>query len=150
MIPAFRTFLGAAGALALDAGDGGTVQQVDGVAPYDTTVAIRFNTDGTVETGKQLNGGGISWTSAGRWHPETPGTPGNFDVRFTNFDGSGGGDWTTEASADDVWVAISTTRTYTMNSTSAESINFDCTFETRGEGAVQGSSDYTFSIVNTT
>lgn len=134
----------------LSGGNGGTVSQVDGAAPYDSTVGIRFNTDGTVETGTSLNGAGISWVSAGNWIDPVSEITGTEDVRFTNFNGAGGGDWTTEAAADDTWIGITTTRTWLMNSTVLETISFTCDFEVRDTGIDTGSSSYTFSITNTT
>jgi hypothetical protein len=136
----------------LSGGTGGTVSQVDGLSPYNSTVAIRFNTDGTVETGTSLNGAAISWSSAGNWIDPVANISGNEEVRFTNFNGAGGGDWTSEAAADDVWIGITTTRSWSMNSTVLETISFTCDFEVRdtGAGLDTGSSAYTFSITNTT
>jgi hypothetical protein len=132
----------------LSGGNGGSVIQGDGAAPYNTTVAIRFNTDGTVETGKSVNGAAITWSSAGNWIDPTSAITGTEDVRFTNFNGAGGGDWTIEAAADDTWIGITTTRTWQMNSTVLESISFDCDFEVRDTGLDTGSSSYTFTINN--
>lgn len=134
----------------LSGGDGGTVSETDAVSTYDTTVSIRFNTDGTVETGKSTDGAAITWSSAGTWINDTTRISGNEDVRFTNFNGAGGGDWTTEAAADDTWIAITTTRTWSMNSTVFETISFTCDFEVRdnGTGISTTASSYTFTINN--
>lgn len=137
--------------ITLDAGSGGTVSQLDFISGYDTTVGIRFLASGAVQTGKEVNGGGISWSSAGNWIDPTSAADGTYSVRFTNFNGSGGGDWTTEATIDNAWIAISSTRTYLMNSTIAETINFTCDFEVRktaGAPPATASDSYTFDIQN--
>jgi hypothetical protein len=139
--------------ITLGGGDGGTIEQADAVSTYDTTVAIRFNTDGTIETGLSEDGAAITWSSAGDWIDPNAGASADYDVRFTNFNGAGGGDWTAEAAADDAWIALVTaSRLWSMNSTVQESISFTADFEVRdGSGAppVTGSASYTFSITNT-
>ena len=134
----------------LSGGDGGSVNQGDGAAPYDTTVGIRFLTDGSVQTGKSVNGAAITWSDAGDWIDPLSLISGNEEVRFTNFNGAGGGDWTVEAAADDTWIGITTTRVWTMQSTVFESISFTCDFEVRDTtaGWETGSSSYTFTINN--
>ena len=149
---ALTLMLGSGDGITLSGGDGGTVLQVDAASPYNTTVGIRFNTDGTIETGKSLNGAAITWTAAGNWIDPTSAASNVYDVRFTNFNGAGGGDWTSEAAADDIWIDLVTAvRTWTMNSTVQETISFTADFEVRdGDGAppVTGTSSYTFSIQN--
>lgn len=136
--------------ITLNAGSG-NVSQTDPATAYDTTVGIRFNTDGTIETGKEKDNAGITWTGIGNWINPAAAASSDYDVRFTNFNGGGGGDWTTEAAADDTWIDLGAQRIYTMNSTSGGTISFTCDFEVRdGGGAppVTGSSSYTFSINN--
>ena len=138
----------------LGAGAGGTITQVDGSSPYNSTVGIRFNTDGTIQAGKSQNGAAMTWSSAGNWITPTSSASNVYDVRFTSFNGSGGGDWTTEAAIDDTWIAlVDSVRTWLMNSTSAEEISFTCAFEVRDGGGAPpatASTNYTFSIVNIT
>lgn len=137
----------------LGAGSGGNVTQLDGNSPYDSTVAIRFNVDGSIETGKSINGAAITWTYVGDWIDPTSGADNSYSVRFTNFNGTGGGDWTSEAAADNVWVAlVDAGRAWYMTSTIEETINFACDFEVRktaGAPPSTGSASYTFGITNT-
>lgn len=139
--------------LTLNGGTGGTVSQSDAVAPYDTTVGIRFNTDGTVETGVSQNGAAITWSPAGNWITPTSAASGDYDVRFTNMvHNVGASDWTTEAAADDTWIALSAQRTWLSNRTLFGPFNFTCDFEVRDGGGAPpdtGSSEYTFDIDNT-
>ncbi len=145
--------LGSGDGIVLSGGDGGTVAAVDPFSTYNSTVAIRFNTDGTIETGTAINGAALSWSGAGNWIEPTASASNVYDVRFTNFNGAGGGDWTSEAAADDAWIAlVDGVRTWSMNSTVQETISFTCDFEVRdGGGAppVTGTASYTFSIENT-
>ena len=138
----------------LGAGAGGTVSQTDDVSPYNTTVGIRFNTDGTIETGKSLNGAAVTWTNVGNWITPTSSATNDYDVRFTSFNGTGGGDWTTEAAIDDTWISlVDSVRTWLMVSTILADISFTCAFEVRDGGGAPpatASSNYTFSITNET
>ena len=146
-------FMMAGDATVLGAGPGGTISQLDPSSTYDTTVGIRFNTNGTIDTGKQLDGGGITWTSAGTWIDPTGNASNAHDVRFTSFvSGASSGDWTSEAAADDVWITlVDGVRTWIMNSTIAETRDFTCNFEVRdGDGAppTTATASYTFRIIN--
>lgn len=136
----------------LSGGAGGTVQQSDGASPYDTTVGIRFNTNGTVETVEVLNGGAFVWTAAGNWIDPAASADGTYDVRFTNLVvNSGSGDWTTEAAVDDAWIALSAQRIWLMNSTTPIENDFDCDFEVRksaGPPPATGGTAWTFNINN--
>ena len=137
--------------IVLSGGNGGTVNQIDGVAPYDTQVGIRFNTDGTIETGKSVNGAAITWSGAGEWIDPTSFADSSYSVRFTNFNGAGGGDWTAESAADDVWIDLGTQRIWRMRSTVFETISFTADFEVRktaGAPPVTASSSYTFRVTN--
>lgn len=136
----------------LKAGDGGLVDVYDGSSTYDSTVGIRFNTDGTVDVGTSTEGAAISWVNHGNWITPNGDASNAYDVRFTSFNGTGGGDWTTEAAADDTWISlVDAVRTWTMNRTAVGAISFTCAFEVRDGGGsppATGSSDYTFSIDN--
>ncbi len=137
--------------IVLDAGNDGTVAEADDVSPYDTTVGIRFNTDGTVETGKSVDGAAITWSAAGEWIDPNAQADSTYSVRFTNFNGASGGDWTTEAAADDAWIGLGSQRVWLMNSTSFETISFTTDFEVRrtsGAPPATGSSSYTFQVLN--
>jgi len=138
--------------LTLDGGSGGTVSQTDPSSPYDTTVAIRFNIDGTVEAGVGLDGGGISWSPRGNWI--TGGVPDNsYSVRCTSVVVViGPGSWTTSPVADDSWISlVDAVRTWESNKSAAGERNFTCTFEVRktaGPPPATGASAYTFAIDN--
>lgn len=136
----------------LSGGNGGSVSRVDSSAPFNTSVLIRFNTDGSVETGTVINGGATAWSSAGDWIDPTAAISGNEEVRFTNLvQNIGSTDWTTEAAADDTWIGITTTRTWISNKTNSGSRDFDCDFEVRdtGAGLDTGTASYSFLILNT-
>ena len=135
----------------LSVGTGGFTAQLDPVAPYDTTVAIRFNADGTVETGKEINGGGISWTSSGVWIDDASKITGNEEVRVTNVNvTSGTGDFTLQTTADDVWGDISVGPSFESNKTDGGTRIFAADFEVRdtSTGDAAGPREYTFQIIN--
>jgi len=139
----------------LSGGDGGTVLAIDSSGgPYDTTVGIRFHTDGTVETGTSTGGAALSWTSAGTYINPPDIADGNQSVRYTNLLSSGGHDFTTQAAAEDAWVDNSVTRTWTWNETNTlgpPNNSFSCDFECRDDvgNLPTGNSPYTFTIENT-
>jgi len=136
-------------ATVLSGGSGGTVSQTDPASTYDTTVGIRFNTDGTVEKGVSLDGAAISWSSAGNWIDPVGEITGTEEVRFTNLViNLGPGDWTTEAAPDDTFIGITETRTWLSNKTAAGDRDFDCDFEVQDSGLDTGSSSYSFIIDN--
>lgn len=131
----------------LNAGPGGTKQKLDPNSPWNSSVSIRFKTDGTIEIDV-----GAGYVDVGDWITPVDRADNAYDVRFTNFNGAGGGDWTSEAAADNVWVDLGTTRTWTMASAVEESISFTCDFEVRDGGGAPpatDSSSYTFNIENT-
>lgn len=144
--------LGSASDIVLDAGNGGTVNQDDASGPYDTTVGIRFLANGTVQTGKSLDGAAITWTAAGVWITPQSEASSVYDVRFTNLSQSmGSTDWTTEAAADNIWIDIGATRTWLSNKTTAGIRQFSVDFEVRDGGGAPpatGISAYTFDMEN--
>jgi len=133
----------------LDAGDGGDVQRNDFSAPYDSTVAIRFNANGTVETGRALDGAAITWSDAGVWIIPSTEASSVYDVRFTNLTvNSGGSDWSTEAAADNIWINLGTARTWSNNRTGSGLFDFDCDFEVRdGGGAPPATASRTYGFI---
>lgn len=138
----------------LSGGSGGLVQQIDGASTYDSTVGIRFNTDGTVQTGKSLDGAAVSWSAAGNWIDPTSEADTSYSVRCTNISiTSGADDWSNPEAAEDAWVQLgSITRSWTNNETTVGTHSFTCDFEVRktaGAPPATGSSSYTFSISNT-
>lgn len=145
---------GNAGLPVLDAGDGTPASVTDVVAPYDSSVGIRFNTDGTVEIGEETNGGGINWQAAGVWITPQALASAVYDVRFTNLVQNGGaGGFDIEAAAEGVWIDLGAQRVYTLNRTVVTVQNFDCDFEVRDGGGAPpatGTRAYNFNIENTT
>lgn len=133
--------------IVLSGGDGGIVTAIDGSSPYDSSVAIRFNTDGTVDTGSGIDGA-LSFSAAGVWIDPTSEASGNYSVRYTNRVGTS--DFTTKAANEDIWTALSGARQWTMNHTTDGTFDFDCDFEVRDDvGSVDtGSSAWTFNISN--
>lgn len=136
----------------LSGGNGGTVNQGDGAGtPWDTIVGIRFNIDGSVETGTRKRGAAITWSAAGDWIDPTSAITGNEEVRFTNLvQNIDSTDWTVEAAIDDTWIGITTTRTWTSQKTNSGQRDFDCDFEVRDTGAGLGptGSSYSFTMNN--
>lgn len=132
----------------LDAGDGGTVAAVDPSSPYDTTVGIRFNTDGSVEVRTTTNGA-TTWTAHGSWIDPESAASGNYSVRYTNRVGTE--DFTTKAAAEDTFAAISAQRTWEWNETVTVDDNFTCDFQVRDDvgGLPTATESYTFDISNT-
>jgi len=136
----------------LSGGTGGTVSQSD-AAPYtNTLVAIRFNVDGTVETGKSRDGAATTWSAAGNWIDPTSEADSTYSVRFTNLVvNSGSGDWTTEAAADNTWINLGSQRLWRRATSAAGLSDFDCDFEVRktaGAPPSTGSAFYSFIINN--
>ena len=139
--------------IVLDAGNGGTILAEDFVAPYNTTVAIRFNTDGTVERGTSVDGAAITWVSHGTWIDPTSAASGDFSVRYTNLVSAGGHDFTTKAATEDTWIDLGTQRVWSWNRTTflaPPNNDFDCDFEVRDDvGVAPTASDaYKFQIEN--
>ena len=144
------------GALTLDGGSGGAHFVFDGSgAPYSTNLAVRFNTDGTVEKGKSIGGAIIAWVAAGNWITGGAFTASEYDVRFTNWADTGGGaseNFDAKPVADDSWISLSSNRTWQKNSTTEVILNWTGDFEVRknaGAPPATGSSSWSFELENT-
>jgi len=141
-----RTFV----VITLDAGNGGGVLQEDAVAPYDSFVAIRFNTDGTVETGKAKDSGAIAWSAAGEWIDPNGEADSSYSVRYTNK--GAGADFNGISPAEDAWQGLGSQQQWTMNRSDFGTHTFTCDFEVRKTaGAPPATSNvgYTITIDNT-
>ena len=142
------------GALTLDGGSGGSHTVLDGVAPYDTGLAIRFKTDGTVEKGKYTNGDAMSWVAAGNWITGGAFTASEYDVRFTNWaavTGGGLANWVTKPIADDSWISLSSERSWVRAATTGIELEWTGDYEVRksaGAPPATGSSSWTFTLDN--
>ena len=150
MIPTLRILASGGPAVKLSAGAGGAILASDAGTPHDSTVAIRFNTDGTIETGTSVDGAAISWSSAGNWITPTNRASSDYDVRYTNLTNNPP-TFTTEAAAEDVWVDLGTQRHWEWNLTTTLVDSFQADFEVRDGGGAPpstASATWTFSIVN--
>lgn len=142
--------------ITLDAGTGGTIFVADGSGgPFNSTVGIRFHTNGTVEKGTKIQSNPINWVAAGRWHnPGAPDDSTEFRVRYTNLVDNGPGldDWTSGAAVD-VWTVIASTVTWlaTDTTTNGSGGDFTATFQVEDTLAryATGSSTWTVDIENT-
>lgn len=134
-----------AGGIVLSHGSGGLIQQIDPISPYGTNVAVRFNADGTVETGKSKDNAAIVWSSSGTWI--SGGTADStYSVRVT-----GATVFTTKPVADDTWIDLGSNRTWLIFSSAEEIIDVTYTFEVRktaGAPPGTGSGTYRFNIEN--
>ena len=144
------------GALTLDGGSGGAHFVFDGSGgPWSTNLAVRFNTDGTVEKGKSIGGAIIAWVAAGNWITGGAFTASEYDVRFTNWADTGGGaseNFDAKPVADDSWISLSSNRTWQKNSTTEVILNWYGDFEVRknaGAPPATGSSSWNFELENT-
>jgi hypothetical protein len=142
--------------LTLNGGSGGTVTVFDGSGgPYNTGLAVRFNTDGTVEKGTFTQGAAMTWVAAGNWITGGAFTASEYDVRFTNWADTGGGaseNFDTKPVADDSWISLSSNRTWQKDSTTTDILNWSGDFEVRknaGAPPATGSSSWTFVLENT-
>jgi hypothetical protein len=142
--------------LTLDGGSGGAHFVFDGSGgPWSTNLAVRFNTDGTVERGKSIGGAIIAWTASGNWITGGAFTASEYDVRFTNWADTGGGaseNFDTKPVADDSWISLSSNRTWQKNSTTEDILNWTGDFEVRknaGAPPATGSSSWSFELENT-
>lgn len=101
----------------LSAGTGGDLSALDGSAPFNTYVGIRFTTGGSVQ-GTQSTDGGPSWVvSLGNWYTGAlDGVAADYEVRYTNkILVSGVGTFNTEAAAEDTWINLGATREWYAN-----------------------------------
>lgn len=139
--------------LLLSAGSGGSIDASDGLAPYDSTVGIRFNVDGTVELGSSIDGAAISWIPAGQWITPLSAASGNFSVRYENLVSAGGHDFTSGLPINTAG-ALGSVRTWTWNRTTALGLpnnDFSADFRVMDDvgSTPDGIASYTFSIDNT-
>lgn len=140
----------------LTAGIGGLIFEQDAISPYNTTVGIRFNTDGTVEAATGISGA-VDWTSMGVWINHSNFSSGDYSVRYTNRQVLNGvnPDFNTKSANEDTWVTLGgSVRAWTWNEGGSviQTPSFSCDFEVRDNSgnAATGSAQYTFTIENTT
>ena len=101
----------------------------DPVAPYNTTVGIRFGADGHMYTRNDISGAEV-WDDRGAFvEPDIDVS--DHDVRVTSVTGPA---WTAAAAADDVWIGLGSNRDYLYNSSTQETISIDFTAEIRDAG----------------
>ncbi len=152
MLPLLAALAASGGGAAVKV-SGESITAIDGVAPYNTTVAIRFNSDGTVDVREDLDGV-TTWSqidAASDWIiPNEAGVSEAYDVGFTNLNTGGGGDFDTEAAAEDAFTVISGNPIWSYTSTIEQApSSFTCDFRIRNASAVVLSTgSFTFSIEN--
>lgn len=132
---------------------GETISQSDPSAPYNSRVAIQFNSDGTIDKITDFNGTPtVVQIDAGTdWIIPNIAAGIEYDVRFV----SGGGDlaagFDVEAAVEDTWIDLGSDRLWSSTSTIQEEFSGTATFEIRhgGSGITLDSAVYTFTISNT-
>lgn len=125
-----------------------TASSSDTTGPaWSSTAAIRFNTDGTYEKGETTDQGAIVWTNIGDWITPTSAADSTYEVGYTNKVGSSG--FTSQASVEDAYAALSAQRVYTWNDTSSGADSFTADFRIKdGSGTVLDTKTMTFDIDN--
>lgn len=122
----------------LDAGAGTSISVSD-TSPFQSGVGIRFNTDGTVSKGTQIDAADLSWSAHGNWitghNFAGADSAGNYSVRYTNrtvAEGGGTADFDTKAADSDVWISLVAAREYSKNDVAVGGIkNWTVDFQVR-------------------
>jgi hypothetical protein len=110
-------------------------------APSAATAGIRFNTDGTVD--KRESASYTQVNSATDWIIPNGAASSDYEVRYT---GHSGDAFTTEAAAEDTWIALSSNRLWQLSKNTAGFYSCTCTFEIRkGTGATIDTALCTFT-----
>ena len=127
---------------------------------FGTSLYIRFNPDGSVETGTEISSStGINWTAAGNWITGGTFTASEYDVRFTNWAHANPGisstdaNWEIKPVADDNWISLDSVRTWSKFKLPSINLQWTGDFEVRrrlGAPPATGSSSWYFSIHNDT
>lgn len=121
----------------------------DGASPYNTTNAIRVGSDGNVYEGDSTDGAALSFTQVNTtddWIRPT-GTATNYFVRYSNVVGT----FTSTPGAVDTAIALTSDRTWTLNSTSAGTteVTFDLEIlDTDGTTVLAGPSAHRVRCTN--
>ena len=131
-----------------------TENQVDAVAPYNTTVSIRVASDGGIYTASEPNGGALSYTKTQDWL--LPGTDaGDYECRVTSVNHNAGVDagsgWSSSPGADGTWFALTSNRQWNTTETVGGDYDTTATMEIRHATDLNSvSATFTWSIINTT
>ena len=134
---------------------GETISAVDGVSPYNTSIAIKFRSNGTVEKASRINGEALSYSQidgATDWITPNHFADSTYDVRFTNYvDGGSADTFTTLAATLNTWIDLGSDRVWLFNDTTINAGNgFTVDFEIRDDaGTTLASTTYTFTLENT-
>ncbi len=128
---------------------GENIATVDGVTPYNSQCGIRINTDGTIDSMKILNGGAKVYTQLAAptdWIAPNAAATSVYEVRVTSVTGT----FDAAAAADDVWIAISSNREWSIVKTDAgiETVDFDVEIR-YASGAALAAGTYQIHIENT-
>ena len=130
-----------------------TENQVDAVAPYNSTVSIRVATDGGIYTASEPNGGALSYSLSQSWL--VPGTDaGDYECRVTSVNHNAGVDagsgWSSSPGADGTWFALTSNRQWNTTETAAGDYDTTATMEIRHATDLnEVTATFTWSIVNT-
>jgi hypothetical protein len=130
-----------------------TENQVDAVAPYNSTVSIRVATDGGIYTASEPNGGALSYSLSQSWL--VPGTDaGDYECRVTsvnhNAGAASGSGWSLSPGLDGTWFALTSNRTWNITETTAGDYDTTATMEIRHATDLNSvSATFTWSIENT-
>jgi len=124
----------------------------DGASPFDSKSGFRINTDGTLDELDVLNGAAAVYTqvdAATDWIIPNDAAAADYEMRVTNVVHTGHAGWTGAASADDVWIDLSSNREWFIVSTSAQVITTDFDIQVRrGSGVTLASNTYQAQINN--
>ena len=128
---------------------GGTFVSADAISGYNTTSGIRLSQFGDLFKGTAIDTDTVSWVKQSvdtDWiFPHLAGG-GQFEVRVTGVTGT----FTTAAAANDVWIALSVNRTWTVDRNTAGTSTVSFTLEIRNNGgATLASTAYSIACQNT-
>ena len=127
---------------------GEIISAADGSSPYNTTSALRINTDGTIDKGEAIDTDVITWTqidAATDWIiPNGKASP-IYEIRVTGVTGT----FTTEAAAVNVWVDLSSSRQWTVDRNGVGTSTVTFTLEIRfASGATLDTGAYSIEADN--
>ena len=125
---------------------------VDGASTYDaTTSTFRFNTDGTLDEGSQINGAGISYVqvdAATDWIIPNSLASSDYQVRVVNIVGDA---FTAEAAAENTWIDLGSAREWTLvhaDVAGTDTVNFDFELRVGGAGGATASAAFELRVTN--
>jgi hypothetical protein len=106
-------------------------------------VGIRFNADGTVQMTIADANTWVQIDAAADWITPNDAADSSYELRYTN---AVGDIFTTESSAEDVWVDLSVDRFYRIARVPTGTDTVTCDFEIRLGGSTLASAEYIISV----